>query len=32
VKQSPEGKNVSTDVEDIVEMRRQTTTGEDTAD
>jgi hypothetical protein len=31
VRQSPAGKNVSTEAEDIVGIRRQPTTGEDTA-
>jgi hypothetical protein len=30
--QSPAGKNVSLEAEDIVEIRRQATTGKDTAD
>jgi hypothetical protein len=30
VRQSPAGKNVSTEVEDIVGIRHQTSTGEDT--
>jgi hypothetical protein len=30
--QAPAGKNVSTEVVDIVEIRHQATTGEDTAD
>jgi hypothetical protein len=32
VRQSPAGKNVSTEVEDIVGIRHQATTGEATAD
>jgi hypothetical protein len=32
VGQSPAGKNVSMEAEDIVETRHQATTGEDTAD
>jgi hypothetical protein len=32
MRQSPAGKNVSTEAEDIVGIRRQATTGEDTAD
>jgi hypothetical protein len=31
VRESPAGKGVSTDAEDIVEIRHQATTGEDTA-
>jgi pyrimidine operon attenuation protein/uracil phosphoribosyltransferase len=31
VRQSPAGKNVSTEAEDIVEIRHQVTTGEDIA-
>jgi hypothetical protein len=31
VRQSPADKNVSTEAEDIVEIRHQATTGEDTA-
>jgi hypothetical protein len=30
--QSPAGKNASTDAKDIVEIRHQATTGEDTVD
>jgi hypothetical protein len=31
MRQSPAGENVSTEVEDIVEIRHQATTGKDTA-
>jgi hypothetical protein len=32
VRQSPAGKNVSTEAENVVEIRHQGTTGEDTGD